>query len=146
MQPGHQLLAFDVVVHAAPHRSVPARQVVVEQLPVDVLTVTEAELPPFSISFEQAMQQLEALPGMFVEPDGSFVWKSTDAGLSCQLDGNLYDRDDHLLYSTLKGQCTSEVLDQWLASIGWPTQSVVMQDLRRGWFLTDSAFRTIAAR
>ena len=146
MQSRHQLLEFDIVVHAAPHETPAVEVTTVEQISLEVLAVTEADLPSFSISFEQAMEQLECLPSMFIEPDGSFVWKSVDGGVECQLDGNLYDRADRLLYSTLKGTCTMHALDQWLASIGWPEQAVVIQDLRQGWFLTELAFRKFAGR
>lgn len=146
MQSHHQPLVFDVVVHAAPQADATVQQVSFEQGLLETLAVTEAELPPFSLSFEQALEQLESLPSMFVEPDGSFVWKTVDAGIECQLDGNLYDRGNRLLYSTLKGTCTMNALDQWLTSIGWPAQAVVMQDLRQGWFLTERAFRKFAGR
>ena len=73
------------------------------------------------VSFELAFAEMEQLPRMFIEPDGSFVWRGTsDDGQPWQVDGNLIDRGDVLDYVELKGTCPSERLDDVLRTLGWP--------------------------
>jgi hypothetical protein len=56
-------------------------------------------------SFESFVDAIATWPGMFVEPDGSFVW-AIDSGIArYQLDGMVYDRAGAIEYVELKGTC-----------------------------------------
>jgi hypothetical protein len=99
-----------------------------------------------SVSFEQATERLAALPRLFIEPDGSFVWTGvTVEGEPWQVDGNLIDRGDVLAYVELKGHCSSEQFDELLRAFGWPGEKIVFQLTRRGVALTEDEFRQLAA-
>lgn len=99
-----------------------------------------------AVSFEIALANLELLPRMFIEPDGSFVWRgTTDSGQAWQLDGNLIDRGDVLDYVELSGTCPAERLDDMLAAIGWPEASLVYVLPRVGIILSEAEFRRQAA-
>ncbi len=101
---------------------------------------------PLAVSFDEATAKLGALPRLFIEPDGSFVWRgTTDAGQTWQIDGNLIDRGDVLDYVELKGTCPAERLDDVLLALGWPEAPVAFQLPRLGQFLTEGAFRRQAA-
>ncbi|MEI8212066.1 MAG: hypothetical protein WCI02_07950 [Planctomycetota bacterium] len=64
---------------------------------------------PILQTFERFCELIGPWPGMFVEPDGSFVWAMhTDAG-RLQLDGMIYDQAGHIEYLELKGHCTREL-------------------------------------
>jgi len=101
---------------------------------------------PLAVTFDDAAAALAVLPRMFLEPDGSFVWRGQDGGGGAwQLDGNLIDRGKVLDRVELKGICPPERLDEVLAALGWPQSSVAFQLPRRGVFLTEAAFRRQAA-
>jgi hypothetical protein len=98
------------------------------------------------VSFEHASALLGKLPRLFIEPDGSFVWRGTsDDGQEWQLDGNLIDRGDVLDYVELKGTCPAERLDEVLAALGWPEQPLAFQLPRLGILLNEAEFRRQAA-
>jgi hypothetical protein len=99
-----------------------------------------------SVSFENALASLETLPRLFIEPDGSFVWRgTTDDGQSWQVDGNLIDRGEVLDYAELKGTCPSERLDEMLGALGWPVCPLAFQLPRQGIVLSEAEFRRQAA-
>jgi hypothetical protein len=101
---------------------------------------------PLTVSFEKAFAALAQLPRLFIEPDGSFVWRGTDdAGEAWQVDGNLIDRGDALAYVELKGTCPSERMDEILRALGWPETPLAFQLPRAGLVLTEAEFRRQAA-
>jgi len=101
---------------------------------------------PLVASFDAAIADLAALPRMFIEPDGSFVWRGTTlAGEAWQVDGNLIDRGDVLAYVELKGCCPVERLDEILRALGWPESPLAFQLTQRGVTLEEAEFRRLAA-
>lgn len=101
---------------------------------------------PLPVSFEAALGELELLPRLFIDPDGSLVWRgATDDGQPWQVDGNLIDRGDVLDYVQLNGTCPSERLDEILRTLGWPAVALTIQLPRLGVFLTEGEFRRQAA-
>lgn len=61
---------------------------------------------PFETDFESMLARLEMLPRMFVELDGSFVWKP-NGERTWQIDGMVYDANGRVQYVDLKGQAPS---------------------------------------
>jgi hypothetical protein len=106
-----------------------------------------ADLPSFlPVTFDDVLADLERLPRLFIEPDGSFVWRGKDAdGGEWQVDGNLIDRGDVLAYVELNGCCPGERLDELLRAVGWPGQALAFQLPRRGVVLEEAEFRRQAA-
>jgi hypothetical protein len=97
-------------------------------------------------TFDDVLAQLSRLPRLFIEPDGSFVWRGTDSdGQPWQLDGNLIDSGDALDYVELKGNCPSERLDDVLRTLGWPQSQLSFQLPRLGMYLAEAKFRQEAA-
>ncbi len=96
---------------------------------------------PFDVTFEQAEAALAELPRMFCEPDGSFVWRSSDAAQPWQVDGQLTDRSDRLLSAELKGTCPRAEFDELLSKIGWPATPLVFQLAQAGVHLAETEFR-----
>lgn len=58
---------------------------------------------PLESSFEDAAERLNALPGLYFEPDGSFVW-TLESGRQ-QLFGMIYDAAGRIQYVELWGHC-----------------------------------------
>ncbi len=82
----------------------------------------------FVSSFEQSVEQLRQLNRMFIELDGSFVWRGQWAQHSpqpWQLDGMLYDCAGHLQRVELKGDAPLLVWEQLLSVFGWPQQPLL---------------------
>jgi hypothetical protein len=104
------------------------------------------EPSPLAITFETAFQQLADLPGMFIEPDGSFVWRKTQSENDAwQLDGNLFDRGASLFYVEVKGSCPREAFDQLLTAIRGATVEFAFEWVDRGQFMNEPTFRNHAA-
>jgi len=100
---------------------------------------------PLAASFDSALAALEQLPRMFIEPDGSFVWRGTTGdGQAWQVDGNLIDRGDVLAYVDASGHCPEEQFNELLRALGWPGASLAFELTRRGVMLDEQAFRKLA--
>jgi hypothetical protein len=93
------------------------------------------------VSFEEVVAGLEALPRMFVEGDGSFVWAQHEAdGTVWQVEGNLVDQGPALAHVEVHGLCSEAALVQFLAVLGWPGNKLVFQLPRRGVVLGEMEF------
>ncbi|MBL9123615.1 MAG: hypothetical protein JNG90_08275 [Planctomycetaceae bacterium] len=139
------LLAFHVCVHARPDAAIAGPRRHVAGVELETLAVAPADLPPLGTSFEEAAAELAALPRMYCEPDGSFVWVSTAGETTWQVDGNLYDRAGRLLFVDLKGCCSAPEFDRLLRALGWPETPVIFQLVREAIYLDEGAFRRHAA-
>jgi hypothetical protein len=146
------VLHFHATLHArSPEVSLGAA-VQLRGAPTPTLIVPPAALAhPFAMTFEEAVAALEQLERMFVEPDGSFVWVSSNTSTAAlaprwQLDGNLFDRNGRLLFVDLKGSCAEPDFDRLLAALGWPTTPVIFELAREAVFLDEPEFRRYAGR
>jgi hypothetical protein len=140
------MYVFYASVYARPEGAVEGDQIALagrrmRALRVDRQALAAARLP---VSFEQAVAELSALPRMYCEPDGSFVWTSPQDGPSWQVDGNLYDRDGRLLFVDLKGACPGEAFDRLLLAFGWPQAPVMFQLTREAVLVDEAEFRRLA--
>lgn len=83
---------------------------------------------PIPTSFEQAAARLEALPMLYLEGDGSFVW-ARDQGAQ-QVFGMLYDAAGEIRYCEIQGQCTLETWRQIRTAIAGSPDPGGMQIVR----------------
>jgi hypothetical protein len=97
----------------------------------------------FARTFEQVAAALAALPRMFVEPDGSFVWVASH-GPEWQIDGVLYDGTGRLWYAELKGRCPQPQFDELLSALGWPNTPVLVRIVEEAAQLDENEFRRYA--
>lgn len=122
------------------------------QLPLEGAALPTLQVPPallghaFDRNFEDTLEALSRYERMFVEPDGSFVWVSSHSEPSWQVDGNLYDRDELLLFVDIKGNCPGDRFDQLLQALGWPDTVLMFQLTQHAVFLAEEQFRQYAAR
>lgn len=91
----------------------------------------------FQSTFEETAERFTAL-GMFFEPDGSFAWNRPQQGDALQ--GMLYDRLDRVEYCEVKGDCSPDMLQQFLAALKGETRSTCIQRIMQGTWLTEAAF------
>jgi len=133
---------FQATIHARPAELIDEQTVDLPQGQFQTLCPSPSQSStPLIVSFEQAVEALSALPRMFIELDGSFVWTATDGDSRRQVDGVLYDRDDRLLYVELQGVCTQEEFDSFLATFGWPETTLMFQLRQEAVYLTEDEFR-----
>jgi len=126
---------FHITLHAAPQALPSQGTLYFQERDWPSVTINAADLVvPFAISFEEACDNLGKLQRMYVEPDGSFVWRGTTSEQSWQIDGNLYDRQGRVLYCEMKGACFAEVFRQFLAALLLRGDGVVIQEMRSGNF------------
>jgi hypothetical protein len=139
------MLSFHTTVHVRPAEATASSQIDLKGRKLRTLLIPQELLvAPFPVSFEIAAEALAKLPRMFVEPDGSFVWTSSQGQPTWQIDGNLFDRDGRLLFVDLKGSCPSHELDNLLSCLGAPPASLMFQLLREAVFLDEAEFRRFA--
>lgn len=137
--------SFAVTLHARPTSARVGPSFAMRGLDVPTLEIAPHDFLGFERTFEEVGLALERLPRMFFEPDGSFVWVSSEEADPWQLDGVLYDRDGRVVHVDLKGSCPAEALDRLLATLGCPTGEVVFQLSREALFLDEATFRRFAA-
>lgn len=138
------LYRFAVTVHARPTIARARKSFPLRGLNLQALDLTPQDFGGFDRTFEEVGAALEALPRMYFEPDGSFVWVSADPTAPWQLDGLLYDRDGRVLHMDLKGTCLPDAFDRILATLGRPTSGMIFQLTREALFLDDETFRSYA--
>ncbi|HTU26909.1 MAG TPA: hypothetical protein VMF30_15995, partial [Pirellulales bacterium] len=95
----------------------------------------------FPRSFEAVTADLARLERMYIEPDGSFVWVSSQGEAAWQVDGNLYDHQERVRLVDVKGSCPQEPFDRLLGTLGWPGTQLVFQLVRAAIFLEEAEFR-----
>jgi hypothetical protein len=137
---------FFITVHAQPPGVTVGPSIDLHGRTVRTLHVDRDALSTTTMnaSFESARAKLEQLPRMFCEADGSFVWASPQGAPPWQVDGNLYDRNERLLFVDAKGTCPAEEFDRFLTALGWPETRLMFQLTREAVFLKEAEFRRYA--
>jgi hypothetical protein len=137
------MYTFHATLHALPQAARPGTPFTHGKNSWPTLDVRRESLgtTTFACTFEEAAAQLEQLPRMYHEPDGSFVWVSSQQDTPWQVDGNLYDRNDRLLFVDLKGTCPPDQFDKLLTAFGWPHTPIMFQLVREAVFLDETTFR-----
>jgi hypothetical protein len=133
---------FHITVHVRPPEAIAGDLVELDGQPCRPLCMPPAAMAtPFPVSFEEASESLAALPRLFIEPDGSFVWVADDAQRTWQVDGSLYDGGTQVSFVELKGTCPADSLDRLLSAFGWPDIALAFQLMRCGIYLGEEDFR-----
>ena len=111
-----------------------------------VLHISQTSLSrPLDITFDDAVENLSQLNRMFVELDGSFLWSNKHQSHSWQIDGNIFEQDNKVLFVELKGMCVPSAFDDLLTCFGWPKETIVFQLTRPSVFLHEHEFRRHAS-
>ena len=137
------MYSFHITVHAQPGDTGAGPEMDFGGRAVRTLQIAPTTLSTttFGCSFETAQGRLAQLDRMFIEADGSFVWVSPQGEPAWQVDGNLYDRNEQLLFVDLKGICPVEQFDRLLTALGWPATRLMFQLTREAVFLDEGEFR-----
>ena len=109
------MYAFECSLHAPPDSDAPASgEPLTDSCGLwPTLLIAQDQLStPLSIGFDDVLNQLGNLPRLYAEPDGSFVWTSPQENTRWQVNGNLYERNDRVLFVEIKGSCPASEFDQ----------------------------------
>jgi hypothetical protein len=138
---------FHIAVHARPAEATDDSAREIDGRSVRPLDVTAADVTePLGVTFDEAVRRLEALPRLFLEMDGSFLWTAREGPKVWQTEGVLYDRGDRLHYVEMKGSCPPAEFDALLGAFGWPETPLAFQLIRQAVFLGEEEFRAFAKR
>ncbi len=101
---------------------------------------------PLSVTFEEVAAKLSTFPNLHFEPDGSFVWGSTEyrpnTGRLWQLDCMVYDRADRIEYVELKGNCNRNTWESLIEVLsGVECTKLAVQWIAQGIWIDESEFR-----
>jgi REP element-mobilizing transposase RayT len=99
----------------------------------------------FACTWEDTATQLEQLPRMIFELDGSFIVSGGVRDSHWQVDGHLFDFAGRLHRLELHGHCPQESFDALLRCVGWPAQPLAFEMVREGITVGESEFRRRAA-
>ena len=141
------MYAFECSLHAPPDSDAPVSGEPLTdssgQWPT--LLIAQDQLStPLLIGFDDVLNQLGNLPRLYAEPDGSFVWTSPQENTRWQVNGNLYERNDRVLFVEIKGSCPASEFDQLLACFLSDEKACVVQLTRPAVFVTVEVFRAHA--
>ena len=141
------MYAFECSLHALPDSEVLASGETLTdscgQWPT-LLIAQDQLITPLPIVFDDVLNQLNTLPRLYAEPDGSFVWTSPQENIRWQVNGNLYERNDRVLFVELKGSCPTSEFDQLLACFLQDEKACVVQLTRPAVFVIPEIFRAHA--
>ena len=141
------MYAFECSLHALPDSEVLASGATLTdscgQWPT-LLIAQDQLITPLPIGFDDVLDQLNTFPRLYAEPDGSFVWTSPQENIRWQVNGNLYERNDRVLFVELKGSCPASEFDQLLACFLQDEKACVVQLTRPAVFVTPEIFRAHA--
>lgn len=116
---------------------------------VDGHEVVAIDLPstafqqPLGVTFDATLEFLAALPRLYIEPDGSFIWLSDDGADEWKIDGQLNDSPGGLMTVELKitGRRPWPGLESVLHSVDWPRQAIAFEMVRQGIYLDVSVIK-----
>ena len=92
-----------VTLHAGRPSDWPSKTIEWQGQQIDTVAIGSERLrTSLPVSFDDLYAALEALPRLFAEPDGSFLWTSTDGPRQWQIDGQLHDSAGNLMTIELK--------------------------------------------
>jgi hypothetical protein len=140
------MLNFHATIHARPNDALLGNRVELGGQSIATLRIAPEKLGQTTLecSFEDALAALARLERMYCEPDGSFVWVSSDRDEPWQVDGVVYDGGPRAAFVDVKGTCPADQFDRLLQALGWPQTRLMFQLVRAAVFLDETEFRRVA--
>jgi hypothetical protein len=114
-------------IHAVRHEASAGEPHECESGRIATLALTTSDLEPLAVTFEAAAAALEALPRLYFEPDGSFLWVSSEGPMPWQLEGQLQDRGAQLDHVEIKGTCDAAAFAALQQALGGDSHPLVFQ-------------------
>lgn len=92
------------------------------------------------VDFDKVFARLRAFPRLFIEPDGSFVWRGANGGEDWQIDGQLHDAGPSLFCVELTGMCPDPEWRRLLDAIRAEGESLTIELVQVGKMLDEETF------
>jgi hypothetical protein len=141
------MTVLHVTVHAHPARKFGCAEVTVRGIEVPAIDASsDAFQLPLPVSFDQVLDNLQRLPRLFIEPDGSFIWIGPGGPDEWQFDGQLHDSTGGLMTVELKVSGADPDWDTLLSCLGWPQTTLVFELVREGIYLDERSLRRLTDR
>ena len=93
---------------------------------------------PFPANFDHFIQGINALENGYAEGDGSFGIVGPDG--QWKICGTLYERDAHIQYAELVGQCPKQSFCEIVQQLNIPPAQCLIQNMRGGFFQSIEQF------
>lgn len=101
------------------------------------------ESQSFDFDYETLASKLAEIPRLYIEPDGSFVWVSSEDE-SRRISGQITDDGSRVCYLELRGLCLwSDLTTVLLSSLGWPATTLAFQLMPESLLVTEDQFREV---
>jgi len=94
----------------------------------------------FDMGFDEFFEKMNCMKSMFMELDGSFVWRGGEGDNAWQVDGVASERNERVAFLEVKGAGSRTEFKQILELLDWPEQSVRFELPRQGTRCTAEQF------
>ncbi len=102
--------------------------------------------PEFPIAFETLLERWSALPRMFAEPDGSFLWVGRIREEAWQLDGQIHDGRQAVAALEMRGAVPRQSLNTLIHSVGGRAEQLWWQLVPEGIIVDAQQFHRFLKR
>lgn len=102
----------------------------------------QLEQQGFGATYEDFAEQLSKVPRLYIEPDGSYVWVSSEDPTR-RVWGQITDDGQQVLYLELRGRCQWDDLAAIVGMIGWPETQLIFQLMPDAVLVEESQFRAV---
>ena len=93
----------------------------------------------FSKSYETVAESLAEIPRLYIEPDGSFVWVSSE-DVARKINGQVTDDGSQVMFVEFRGRALQKDIDPILSTLRDPVTDLQVQLLPGGEIIDESAF------
>ena len=95
----------------------------------------------FAFDYDTLQSKLSEVARLYIEPDGSFVWVSSEDA-SRRISGQITDDGERVLYLELRGKCRwNDLSTVVLKKLDWPETSLAFQLLPESLLVEEQQFR-----
>ena len=124
---------WHIAVHPSLSLEVPTQAASVDGQTVQALQIEARELnQKFDVSFDELFETLQNFERLFIELDGSFVWRGTSSDTPWQIDGIVFEKDDRVWYVELKGYCDRQSFNELVCCLAGDESSFIVQSITEG--------------
>ena len=132
---------WHIAVFPKPSVSIPMSTGVLSGNAFKKLEIDSVELDAvFEASFDQVFQKLESFERLFIELDGSFVWRGEHENKNWQVDGIVYEKNDCVWNIELKGYCDVRSFTELINSVTDQPEETVVQSITEAMVVPMSEF------
>ena len=132
---------WHIAVYPSLPQEVPTQAAIVDGQTVEALQIEARELnKTFDVSFDKLFESLQEFERLFIELDGSFVWRGTSDDSRWQIDGVVFEKDDRVWYVELKGYCDHQSFNKLVCCLAGNESSCIVQSITEGTVVSGREF------